>query len=454
MEGLNKSSLSNMSNKIIKLFKEDIIELANKNNFSRRIDSKLSPEVFFISWVMGFMINPMSSYEDLCQIIKYQSGIKISRQGLCKKVMNDRCLNFMHEALNNFLMKLKENNPPLSKVLDQFSHVNIIDSTSISLPECLNDVYPGYGGSNNKGFLKMQLMLDGISEEVNHIDITTVKQNDQGYKGYLKNIKENSLYLQDLGYFSTAKFIKIHNSKAYFISKHISGVNIYDHNQEKIDLCATLKKIKEDNIIINAYLGKKKDIPIRMVIKRAPLEVVKKRLTETKRKMNKRAFYSIKQCPKNKYLCNWTIYITNVPEDKLSNNEIFNIYPLRWQIELFFKLNKSLLALDRIAGKTKNRVLCEIYAKLISVVLFLYMIIPVKELAERKISIYRSFNKLKNFGYQLLVSLGSKYKLTKFLKGIIDDWLDFGLKDKKTKKYLHTLDKIDNSTHNTRWLYV
>jgi len=111
----------------------------------------------------------------------------------------------------------------------------------------------------------------------------------------------------------------------------------------------------------------------------------------------------------------------------------FNIYPLRWQIELFFKLNKSLLALDKVKGKTQNRIFCEIYAKLIAVILFLYMVAPVKKLSFQQISLYKAINKFKNISSDFLRALTSKYRLSNFLKYLIEDWLSFSQKKRQTK---------------------
>lgn len=69
----------------------------------------------------------------------------------------------------------------------------------------------------------------------------------------------------------------------------------------------------------------------------------------------------------------WSIFITNVPQEWLTLTQVALIYRLRWQIELLFKLWKSECQIDRIAGHLRARVLCEIYAKLIAAVIFQYI---------------------------------------------------------------------------------
>ena len=71
-------------------------------------------------------------------------------------------------------------------------------------------------------------------------------------------------------------------------------------------------------------------------------------------------------------LAGWSIYITNIPKEMLPQDSIHSVYILRWQIELFFKLVKSYAKIDELSGTTVPRVLCELYAKLIVIILFLH----------------------------------------------------------------------------------
>ena len=83
----------------------------------------------------------------------------------------------------------------------------------------------------------------------------------------------------------------------------------------------------------------------------------------------------------------WSIYITNVPPEWRSLEQVFLIYRLRWQIELLFKLWKSECQLDRIAGHIKAR---EIYAKLIGSVFFQDISLPLRW-TDRELSPVKQF---------------------------------------------------------------
>ena len=61
--------------------------------------------------------------------------------------------------------------------------------------------------------------------------------------------------------------------------------------------------------------------------------------------------------------------VTNVPEKWLSAEMIRPFYSLRWQIELLFKQIKSVLCIHQSNTSKENRLLCEIYGKLIIAVM-------------------------------------------------------------------------------------
>ena len=67
-------------------------------------------------------------------------------------------------------------------------------------------------------------------------------------------------------------------------------------------------------------------------------------------------------------LAAWTFYITNVPASLLSVAEIMVLGRLRWQIELLIKLWKSHGHIDESRSADPRRILCEVYAKLLAMV--------------------------------------------------------------------------------------
>ena len=77
-------------------------------------------------------------------------------------------------------------------------------------------------------------------------------------------------------------------------------------------------------------------------------------------------------------LCGYNLYITNALEEKLPTAEIFSIYGLRWQIELLFKIWKSLLLIDNVPPMNICRFECFLYGRLIFILLSTELISCIK----------------------------------------------------------------------------
>ena len=68
-------------------------------------------------------------------------------------------------------------------------------------------------------------------------------------------------------------------------------------------------------------------------------------------------------------LAGWNLYITNIEEHRLTPKQICVIVGIRWQIELMFKCFKSIGRLHVSRSQKPYRILSEIYAKLIALLI-------------------------------------------------------------------------------------
>jgi hypothetical protein len=74
-------------------------------------------------------------------------------------------------------------------------------------------------------------------------------------------------------------------------------------------------------------------------------------------------------------LADWTLFCTNVPPDLLSGPEVLVVARVRWQIELVFKLWKSAGHLAHSRSDKPWRVLCEVYAKLLGLLIHHWVLV-------------------------------------------------------------------------------
>ncbi len=68
-------------------------------------------------------------------------------------------------------------------------------------------------------------------------------------------------------------------------------------------------------------------------------------------------------------LAGWTLLVTNIPANRLNFDEARSLYRARWQIELLFKLWKQHGQLDTWRSANPERIMAEVWAKLIGLVI-------------------------------------------------------------------------------------
>lgn len=407
-----------------KVFGIGIEEIAQEKGFVQR-SSKLTGLKFVEIWVMGFLEKPTASLNYLVQIAA-DLDVSITKQGLQDRLSRG-AVDFLMAVLKRCTLQLQNKLPIDLSLLKKFSGLQIVDSSGFGLPDSLESEFPGSGGDGPKSALKLQVIWDFLHG--NFLDIVTQngKQPDQSFRQHVLQILPGWLCLSDLGYFALETLEIIVQAQAYFISRWLVSCSLVDPTTEtKFDLLSHLQKAPQNQLELNLWVGIKKRIPCRLLAVRLSPEVVEERrrkLRDNARKKG-RAVNAVGLA-----WLEWSIFITNVPLDWLTLEQISLIYRLRWQIELLFKLWKSECQVDRIAGQTKGRVLSEIYAKLIGAVIFQYISFPLRW-TDRELSPVKAVQAFRRFAVALANALQNADQLDALLSKLFGIWQRCGFKDK------------------------
>ncbi len=254
------------------------------------------------------------------------------------------------------------------ELLNSFSKVIVCDSSWWEICEKLKDIFPGFGGGSSEAHCKLQLAYDLLKGQIDSFCITEGTKNDSVYAHELVDkLCQGALLLVDLGYASARFFASIHEKGIYFVSKLKSDFKIFHPDSKKtIDLLKTLKKIETNSFELNILLGLNQgvEIPCRLIGEKVPKEVAQRRRQKCRETARRKRGYIPKRLTLE--LCGWTLMITNIPKDLIPANKVLVLYRIRWQIELIFKQFKSILQIDRSYTSNENRLLCEIYGRLIA----------------------------------------------------------------------------------------
>jgi hypothetical protein len=179
------------------------------------------------------------------------------------------------------------------------------------------------------------------------------------------------LELADLGYFSRKALQAKQALGQYFVRRYKVRTEGLTLAGEPLDLREWLSQVEAvgERWVL---LGQQARLPVRLVAFRVSEESAnraRQRLYAYARKRHGQ--------PSSRALAlaGWVVLITNVPEALLSAREVWVMARVRWQVEILFRVWKSCFRIDACRSRNAWRVLCELYAKLIGMVLWHWMLL-------------------------------------------------------------------------------
>lgn len=328
----------------------------------RRNRAKITAYSFLMLCLYACQHSVMYSLENLLYFLSGQHNIQVSKQGLSHR-FSKASVCMLKSVFEHLYSQLYCE--PLSS-LSHFSSIRLLDSTTFMLPDCFEEKYKGYGGSSSKSALSIQQEIDLLGNTCYVPILHGGNQNDALHKSHYP-IKANEIIIRDLGYWNMEYFTKVDQSDAYFLTRFKYGtkaVFIKDiHSKfQRIDLNTYIKKVikvgQNKPMEWQVYLGKDK-LAVRMIIQQLPAAKVEERLRKKSEKHRK---------PMNQHyrLFNQVnIFLCNAPKEKITSQKVWDLYRVRWQIELLFKTWKSYAKIHEYKPMSIHRLEALLYSKLI-----------------------------------------------------------------------------------------
>lgn len=434
------------------LFGSEVEDVARQTDFVQR-SSPLTGLKFLLTSVLGWLEKPDAGLGYLSQVAA-DLGAAVTRQALQGR-LTPEALNFMKAMFARARAHLQNQVPLPLPVLTQFNAVLLLDSSAVALPDSLAPAWPAAGGSGPKAGFKVQVLWEFVRDHFT-MELTSALHADQRYGQDLAQDLEQAsaswlvpggLFIADLGYFVVKVLQAIDQAHAYFLSRWDPGTGVYDLDTgERVDLLKRLNALPACTppVEYRLALGHEVRLPCRVLVVRVPPAVAaqrERRLREAARR--KRG--SVPSAERVAW-CQWSVYVTNVPVTCLTLDQAVLLYVLRWQIELLFRLWKSEGQLDRVAGRLEPRVWCEVYAKLIGLLVFHALTAPLRWLPpDHELSLPKALQTLRRHIRPLLCAwrfpLGPD-SWDAWLDAVEADWRKYALKDKRRTR-LSTLRLLD-----------
>ena len=403
-------------------------EVGEASGFVQR-QSKLTSALFVQTLVLSCLDQPEASLNQMVQWSD-ELGLELTPQALDKR-MTDQAVVFLAELVERAVTHLQRQvNVPCS-VLRQFNGISVVDSTQVALPDSLRARFAGSGGDAACASVKFHLRFDYLAGHVSALEAVAGRSSDQTCQLHRQQLAAGSLQLFDLGYFQQTALSDIAAASAYFICRLHPQVGLYESPTaaKSIDMSTWVNALRGDQHEFNLWVGSQARVPVRILLQRLPTQVVEARRRKAhatdrrKRKTYSQAYLE---------LLGWAILITNVSPTQLTFAQVMALYPIRWQIELVFKLWKSHARLTSVGRWRPQRVLCHLYARLLALILFHWLVAPWRFGDWGELSLTKAFQVLQRHTLRLAQAIVSGWRtLTTVLEKITGDFRRFAGKDKR-----------------------
>ncbi len=347
------------------LFHDTAAQLAREAGFCRRA-RKLTGPVFAQSLVFSFLQDPDATLDDFADTAELLLGDSVTGQAFDKR-FTPAAANFLQhlfaEAFNQSFNSLR---PTLLPVLRRFAGVFLRDATLVSLPAALAPFWPGRGGRQaphgQAAAVKLVFEAEMTTGELTEVSLLAGLDNERLAEVAHKPLPAGALLLEDLGFFSGARLQAYTEQGVYVLSRVPAWTAFFDEKGRRLDLVKLLRQSPGWYLERRVRILHGQKLGVRLLAARLPEAEAEQRRQRVLREAKARG-RTVSQ--KKLELCAWNILVTNAPPGVLRLQEALTVRRLRWQMELVFRLFKSEGKIDESRSRCPWRVLCELYAKLL-----------------------------------------------------------------------------------------
>ena len=333
-----------------------------QTRFVQRADAKLTGSIFTQTLVFGLGADPQASLGALSQT-SAALGVTVSAEALHQR-FDRAAASCLEQVLGAALRQVVAVDPIVLPILDRFPEVVVQDSTVISLPEALAEVWQGCGnGTPHAGnaALKLHLALDLRSGRLRGPSLHPGREPDVAAT-LEADLPAGAVRLVDLGFWDLALLNRLRQRGVFWFSRMQAMTAVQTADGQWWQLLALLNATPAATLDLAVRLGREDQVAARLLAVRAPQEVVDQRRRRLRQEAkSKGEMVSALRLA----LAAWSVFVTTIPPELLTVDEALLLGRARWQIELLIKLWKSHGQIDLVREVQPWRVLCELYGRLL-----------------------------------------------------------------------------------------
>jgi hypothetical protein len=388
-------------------------EIARATGFVQRA-SKLTGSKFVQTLVLTWLADPAATYEQLAQSATALE-VPITAQGIEQR-FTPQAAECLKRLLAAAMKQVIQATPVAVPVLGRFNGVYIQDGTTIALPPELAELWPGCGNGTEvpSAALKVQLQFNWSDGQCLHLDLQAGRASDRAAPMQTALLPAGALRLADLGYYSLPTWEAYTQQGGFWLSRLPPQCGVYDEHGAVLDLPSLLPRVVGPTYDQAVRVSQKEPLAARLVAVRVAPAVAAARRRKVRADAKRKGHTpSVRLLA----LCEWVLLVTNIPAAQLSAHDALVLARVRWQIELVFKLWKSHGQVDESRSAKTYRMLCEVYAKLLGL-LIQHWILIVTGWAYANRSWFKAAKTIRQHVTTLLLALADAERMRQVLETI------------------------------------
>lgn len=366
---------------------ESINRLAKSTGLIKRV-RKITGSDLLLS-VLYTCAESVVSYNAIAGKIFMAIGKDISRQRL-HKIMSSKAFEIFFSSINSQIWthRLLSGSPLLK---GKFNRILIQDSTILKLPNRLFEEFSGVdNGHTRTTNSRVQMCVDLVADVFDVLSIDSYSVNDIKSRNLIQASK-GDLVIRDRGYLVVDQLHDFYKKGVYFITRPKSNFIYFSESGKQINLRKLLSKRK--NTFVKVRIGSSTAPVFTLMAQR-----VNENIAAQRRRTCRLSTKNRNPSKETLAYLSWSIYITNLCDDDITFKEIWELYSLRWRIEIIFKALKSHLKLHSIHNVSANQLRILIQARIIIILIITKFIYRPLQIQMRKTSPIKNVSLLKLVG--------------------------------------------------------
>lgn len=339
-----------LKNQFLKFFNADFLSQTAKNSGFTKRERNIQPQSLVLSLIAALSKGNCTAIADLhrqfngmCLSNKSNVAYKPFHNQLRKEAFPSFMQQLVQFAITQFAQKLCAQLP---EKLACFDDVLLQDGSSFHIHKDLSEVYPSRFKRNPAAIeCHMTMSLRTFSPTTMTITADTASE-----RTYLPQplAMRNTLLLADAGYPDFKYFAEVETNGGFYIFRGAQSLNptIVEARNSQGRLLPKLagKKLKD----ITRRTNRSEVLDLKVRRRKQEFRVIRRWFAEEKR---------------------FCIWLTNLPRESYSADDIMAIYRCRWQVELLFKELKSHTNWKKFATAQKAIVDGLVWASLLALII-------------------------------------------------------------------------------------